>query len=165
MVVRAINRLLALLDGAAAAFIIVMMLSTTANVIGRYLFSFPIVGTVELNRTLLVFTAFLALGYTQLKKQHIQVGFLLRRLSPSRRILIDGFESLFALVVMGFISYVFCVEAYTATVQGEYEIGLIAFPMWPGRIALALGCVMLCVQYLVEVVGSFRFFLGRSQKP
>ena len=56
--------------------IALMMISTVADVTGRYLLNYPIPGTVELNRTLLVYTAFLTLAYAQLKKRHMRVGFV-----------------------------------------------------------------------------------------
>jgi TRAP-type C4-dicarboxylate transport system permease small subunit len=149
------------LGAVAVIFIVIMMVSITADVSGRYLFNSPILGTTELNRTLLVYVVCFALGYTELRKRHIRVEMVLSRLPLKAKTLVEGLELLLALVLIGFATYATSVIAYNATVQGEYETGIINFPMWPGRIALAVGCLMLCMQYVVGIVDSFRSFLSR----
>ncbi len=136
----------------AVIFIIAMMLSTIADVSGRYLFNSPIVGTVELNRTLLVYVVFLTLAYAQLKQKHIRVTMLLDRFPPMPRIVIDGLCLLLALVYVGFVTYGGSIVAYEMTLAGEHETGLINFPMWPGRIGLAFGLLILCTQYVIEII-------------
>lgn len=145
----------------AIASILLMMLSTVSSVTGRYLFNSPILGTVELNRTLLVFAVFFTLGYTQLRKQHIRVEMVLNRFPPMPRIVIDGLWLLMALVFMGLITYGSSIVAYKATLTGEYETGVINFPMWPGRIGLAIGCLALALQYLTEVIQTIRSSLRK----
>jgi len=159
MVVENINQAL---GAAAVIFILVMMVSITADVGGRYLFNTPILGTTELNRTLLVYAVCFALGYTEFRKRHIRVELVLNRL-PKARTLVEGLQLLLALVLMGFATYASSVIAYNATVQGEYETGIINFPMWPGRIALAVGCLMLCMQYVVGIIDSFRSSLTKVE--
>lgn len=158
IVVKYINQGLGAL---AIIFILLMIVSTVADVTGRYLFNSPIMGTVELNRTLLVFTVFFTLGYTQLKKQHIRVEMILDRFPPIPRIVIDGLWVLMAMVFMGLVTYGSSIVAYKATLTGEYETGIINFPMWPGRIGLALGCLALTLQYLTEVIQTIRSSLRK----
>jgi TRAP-type C4-dicarboxylate transport system permease small subunit len=136
--------------------VFVMMLSTVTDVTGRYVFNNPILGTIELNRTLLAYLVFLGLAYSQFKKQHIRVDLLLTRVAEKPRALIEGFQLLLALVLIGFITYGGSLVAYESTVRGEYTPGIIHFPLWPPRIALALGSLVLCFQYVRDIVASFR---------
>lgn len=135
-----------------------MMVAVTADVGGRHLFNSPIPGVTELARMLLVYTVCFALGYTELMKRHIRMELVLTRLSPKRRMLVEGLQLLLALVFIGFATYAASVVAHTSTLQGEYETGLIDFPMWPGRIALAIGCLMLSLQYVTGIINSFRSY-------
>ena len=158
MVAEYLNRVL---GGIAIVCIAAMMVSTVADVTGRYLFNNPILGTIELNRILLSVVAACTLTYCQSMKRHIRVEFLLYRLSSKPRQIVDGLELLLAMVVIGFIAYG-CIDlAYTATMQGEYEMGVINFPTWPGRLALAAGCLVLSIQLAVHTIESFRLALRK----
>ena len=53
------------------AALIVMVLVTFAHVLARYLLRKPLMGAVELTQFLLVVTAFLAIPYTEVRKQHV----------------------------------------------------------------------------------------------
>jgi len=66
------------------AALILMVLATFVNVISRYGFRKPLPGAVELTQFFLVVTAFLAIPYTEVRKQHVTfdevVGLFPRRL-------------------------------------------------------------------------------------
>ncbi len=155
-----VNRVVAfvsqMLGAAAILCVFIMIISTVADVSGRYLFNSPILGTVELNRTLLVFTVFFTLGLAQLRRRHIRVDAVLGKLPVKARVLADSFALLLALVFVGMVTYGSAVVAYDATIMGEYETGIINFPMWPGRVAIAIGMLILCIQYMVDVIAAFR---------
>jgi len=51
--------------------LILMVLVTFTNVIARYVMRKPLTGAVELTQFLLVVTAFLAIPYTEVRKQHV----------------------------------------------------------------------------------------------
>lgn len=140
----------------AIVFMILMMVSTVADVTGRWAFNSPINGSVELVRVLMVFAVFFTLGYAQLKKQHIRAELLVSRLSPAPKMLLDGFGLLLALGFAGLVSYGATKVAINSTLQFEYASGLINFPIWPARVALAVGCIGLALQYLAEFGGIFR---------
>ena len=151
-----IKRTIQVLGALAVIFIFIMMISTVADVMGRYLFNSPIIGTIELNRTALVYAVFFTIAYTQMVKQHIRVDILLSKMSTSKRLIFEGCGLVFALAVMGFVTYASSIMAYRQTLLGESETGIINFPMWPGRIAVAFGSLVLCVQYIVDIINSYK---------
>ena len=159
MIVEIIKRVNQWLATVAVVLIFVMMVSITADVCLRYFANKPILGVVELNRMLLVLVVFFTLGYAQVRKQHINVGLLLNLMSPKRRIIVETLELLLALVVVGFFTYGSILTAYKSTIEGEYEMGVASFPVWPGRIALAIGLLMLCMQYLADIISGLRSHL------
>jgi len=143
--------------------IIIMMVSITVDVALRFLAGSPIVGVVELNRTLLVIVVFFTLGYAQVRKQHINVAFLINKLSEKRKILILTLNTLLALVIMAMITYGSIAAAYVSTIEGEHEVGLLNYPVWPGRIALAIGLFTLCLQYVADIYNGFLSLLKKKR--
>ncbi len=53
------------------ASLILMVLVTFVNVISRYILKKPVMGAVEATQLLLVVTAFFAIPYTEVRKQHV----------------------------------------------------------------------------------------------
>lgn len=156
MIVTVVKRLQEVLGMVAIVFIILMMLTTVVDVSGRYLFNSPISGSLEFARSMLVIVVSFTLGYAQLRKQHIRAEILPHHLSPRLSMVVEGFALILALGFSGLVTYGTFMVAYKSIVQIEYESGLINFPLWPARIALAIGCLALTLQYLVDTVQVFR---------
>jgi TRAP-type C4-dicarboxylate transport system permease small subunit len=54
-----------------AVALIILVLTTFANVIGRYLLRMPLTGAVEISELFLVVTVFFGVAYTEVRKQHV----------------------------------------------------------------------------------------------
>src|SRR4030042_3765062 len=54
-----------------AAALIILVLTTFANVVGRYLLRMPLTGAVEISQLFLVVTVFFGVAYTEVRKQHV----------------------------------------------------------------------------------------------
>ncbi len=54
-----------------AAALIILVLTTFANVMGRYLLRMPLTGAVEISQLFLVVTVFFGVAYTEVRKQHV----------------------------------------------------------------------------------------------
>ena len=159
MIINAIKQVNQWLATVAVVLVFVMMLSITADVCLRFFANTPILGAVELNRMLLVLVIFFTLGYCQLRKQHINVELVLTLMPQRRKLLIETLEILLAFVVVGFFTYGSFLTACKSTVEREYAMGVVSFPIWPGRIAIAVGLFMLSMQYLADVITGFRSYL------
>ena len=145
----------------SVVIIFVMMISISADVAMRFLADSPIVGVVELNRTLLVVVVFFTVGYAQVRKQHINVLFLINKMSSRRQTLIMALNTTLALVIVALITYGAIKSAYISTAEGGYEVGLLNYPIWTGRIAMAMGLFVLCFQYVSDIAsGVVSYFKG-----
>lgn len=71
------------LEGVAGATLFALMLLTTADVVGRYFFNAPILGTVELTQQMLAAVVFLSMPVACWREEHISVD-LLDAVFPSR---------------------------------------------------------------------------------
>ena len=159
-IIEKINQWMATLS---VLIIFIMMVSITVDVGLRFLAGSPIIGVVELNRTLLVVVVFFTLGYAQIRKQHINVEFLINKLSEKRKTMVLILNTLLALVIAAMITYGSFSAAYVSTIEGEHEVGLLNYPVWPGRIALAVGLFMLCLQYVVDILKGFSSYLKKEE--
>jgi TRAP-type C4-dicarboxylate transport system permease small subunit len=150
------NRRMASVAGIA---ILLMMLAGAADVIATNLnligfASRPIPSTNEFMATMMVVAVFLGTSLAQQRRGHIQVTIgqvLSPRLGPwleALRHLLHGF---FYALIAGFGWSV----AWHATATGEFAAGLVDFPVWPARIALAFGASGMTLQCLVDAVGCF----------
>jgi TRAP-type transport system small permease protein len=71
-----------ILNYVAVAALALMMLLGTCDVLGRYLFSKPIVGTYEMTSVLMSVLTLLPMAYILLKENHIDMTLFTDRLSP-----------------------------------------------------------------------------------
>lgn len=85
------------LEGLAGTVLFALMLLTTGDVLGRFLFNMPIVGTVELTQLMLAGLVFLALPVVSWREGHIAVDLVdtifPRGLIWIRQLLVNGFSA------------------------------------------------------------------------
>jgi TRAP-type transport system small permease protein len=128
-----------------------MVIITMLDVFSRHLLNRAIPGVIELNEVLMVGIVFLGLGMAQKEKSHIRAELLVSRLSKGRRKLSDLLATICSLGFWGILLFQSAPRAWDAFLTGEYREGLIKFPLWPARGALALGLFILCLQLLVDL--------------
>ncbi len=124
-------RAVALLLGlAAAVFLLAMMLITTVDVAGRYLFTAPLPGAFELTQLLLAATVFAGLPLVTLREQHVSVTLLSGRLKGRAAELHAALTSALSAVVFGFIAWQLSVQAGRLASYGD-TTSLLRIPMAP----------------------------------
>lgn len=152
---RAIARLNRLLASLAGLCLLAMMLvggldvlATNLDALG--LQSRPLPSAREFVATMLVAAVFLAMALAQQRRAHIQVGF--GRLTGGRLALgLEALRHLAHALFYGLIAGFGWSVAVEATRSGEFAPGLINFPMWPARVALAVGATAMAVQCLADL--------------
>jgi len=128
-----------------------MIVITVLDVFSRHILGQAIAGVFELNEVLMVCIVFLGLGFAQKERSHIRAELFVSRLSPKWH---HGFE-LFSFS-LGFLFWTTlfiqsAAKAWDSFLIGEYKEGLIKFPLWPARWALAFGLFLLCLQLLKDI--------------
>jgi TRAP-type C4-dicarboxylate transport system permease small subunit len=137
----------------AAIGLFVMMMVTVIDVIGRYVFSHPILGAYELVGFLLAVAGPLALGYSQIKKGHIRVDFLFQRFSKRGQAILTSLAYLIGLAVFALITWklIDLVQYYLSLKKGN-ATDTLGIPIFPFVIVVAIGCGMLAVVLIYDLV-------------
>lgn len=136
----------------AAACILVIVALGTADTLLNALFKAPLPGVVEITETLLVAVIFLGVAYSLQTGRHVAVDVLTTRLPHRARMAAK-------LVSLGLTGLVFGLIAWRGTVSAadsvefmEIAPGLLPVPIWPAKIALALGAWMTLLECLRQLV-------------
>lgn len=133
-----------------------MTLIGAIDIIGTKFLNRPLPGTFEATEALMVVAVFLALAHTQARGQHIAVDLVVSRLGPAARRGLDLLAKLLTLGVFVLIAWRGWVLALTSFSIREYASGIVQFPVYPSKLALALGATLMVLQTAVDVARVLR---------
>jgi TRAP-type transport system small permease protein len=129
-----------------------LMALTTADVILRGVANSPIPGALEIAEVLLVATVFLGIAHTYVVRQHVEITALHDRMPPRVQTVLNWVQWAITSGALAWLSYATAKAAVNSVRSREFRIGLMEVPIWPARIAVAVGCVFL----LIVVVGRIQ---------
>lgn len=139
--------------------LLVLMLIIVADVFLRKAFNQPIPGTYELTEYMLIVVCFCSVAWTQVKKRHVAVDLVIKRLPQRVQTNVKGVAYL-----IGF--GLFCVATYTAFVRAKavasygLESLVLGVPRFPFQLIVGIGLGMLSLVLLVD----FLHFLAESRR-
>lgn len=148
-----------IIDGAGAfgvAGIVVITLALAADVFARSALNKPLPAIAELVELVIPISWALLLAGTQAAGGNVKIVFFTERLTPTAKAALETFISLVALGLFAAMTYQAGVVAWESVLSREYVWAEIEYPAYPTRIALCLGCFLLCLQLLKEAVQSAR---------
>jgi TRAP-type transport system small permease protein len=149
---------------AGSFLLIAMMLLVTADVMGRFFFSAPVQGTTELTEFIMVALLYLSLAHTQTLKGHINVDIFLSFFNRRTRLLFDLITYLLGLVLFALITWQGTLAAIKAWTFWETTFGVLPFPLFPAKVLVPLGSILLCLRYLLDIKDAITA-LGRKESP
>lgn len=132
---------------------LLMMLAGSIDIIGTNVFAQPLPAAFEFVATMMVVVVFFALSLAQARKAHIRVEVLYQRMPPFLQFTVDVIQYLLTAVFFGLIAYFGWKAAALGFSQGEYASGIVNFPIWPARFALAIGASLMALQCLIDLIG------------
>lgn len=135
--------------GAIALFI--MMMLTTVDVIGRYLFNTPITGAFEVTEFLVLILIFSFLCNAQSHKDHVSVDLLFQRFPKKIRHITNIFNHIACLGLTILIVWMSFMKALELKEFGEASPNLV-IPTYPFVFFLVVGCSVLGLEYLRDII-------------
>jgi len=153
---RVVKRITEVMVVISALMLAVMMLISTADVIGRYLFLCPIDGAWEMVSMAFVICGAMAIGYTQLVKGHIQINLVSDRLTPRGRAGLFIFSYFICLMGSALVTWQGWLRAWKymhKTVGGEtITLGI---TLWPFMLIFTIGFFWLAFILLIDIYDLF----------
>ena len=146
--------------------VLLMVLVSAGNAIIRKVFNMSSNAWLELQWYLFSAVFLLCAGYTLLRNEHVRIDVIAGRFSPRGQAWIDIFGTVFFLlpmtVMLAALSWPFFVRGFTMNEISGSAGGLV---LWPGRLLLPVGFVLLTLQGLSELVKRAAFLAGRAPDP
>jgi TRAP-type C4-dicarboxylate transport system permease small subunit len=148
-------RLVHLLLAAAALLAFSLSFLVVADVIGRSFFNKPVKGTPEIVSMSIVIITFLLAGYAVQSRSMIRTDVLVDSLGPRGRLLSSLLTGLLGAAFFGLIVWGSYEPALHAWSSGEFEgEGALRVPVWPARVVVLLGALLVAATYLSQALGD-----------
>lgn len=147
----------------AEALTLLLMLLVTAEIVGRQIFGSPIPGQMESAALSLVLILYLGLAYTQLERRHIRVEIIISRVGGKRRELLEALILSLSLIPSVMMLWATAERAKVSVLGREFVSGVISFPVWPGRCAVAFGFALLSLTLVLQICNHVVAAIGSGK--
>src|SRR3990172_5384981 len=134
------------------AALIVMVLVTFANVIARYVLRKPLMGAVEVTQLLLVVTAFLAIPYTEVRKQHVTFDEVVALFPRRARAMTIGIMYFLVGVYALVTSWQEALLAVSYMVPGIRVTDVLRIPIAPAMFIIAVGALLWGIELFLNAL-------------
>ena len=127
---------------------------TTIDVILRYFFNSPMLGSVELGEISMAILLFLCMGSTTRFKEHLSVEIFASRLDPNKQVILERIGYL-----MGFI--LFALIVWQGTKIGlkmwhrNETTAILDLPRYGFRLLLPIGAFLACLESILHFIKTF----------
>lgn len=135
----------------AATIILAMMLLTVSDVVGRFFFNKPIVGTIEIAEFMLVAIAFLSVSYVQFLRAHIIMDVATSWLPRRTQVGLDIFGHIVCLLIYSIITWKSAMLAHYSWFVHDFTFGAVELPTWPAMGIIPLGMGLLCLRLISDI--------------
>ena len=147
----AVEKIATFLNYGAMVAIALSILLTIADATLRYAFSSGIPGSYHLSEFLLVAIIALPLARCQIIHSHIRVDILIHRIHGRALHIIEFVSLVLAFSLFAIAVYTTGENAVIAFVKGDFERGIINYPLWPAKSFVPIGIGVFCLTLLVEI--------------
>jgi TRAP-type C4-dicarboxylate transport system permease small subunit len=132
-------------------FLTLMMLLTVSDVLLRYFFNHPILGSLELTEYMMVPVVYLGLAWCAVRRENIKVDIFIRRLKTRPRAILESITCFLSLIIMVLITWQSFKE--TGNMRESYRVSdILHIPAYPFFIVLSLGCLLLCFVLVINLI-------------
>ncbi|HEX2987788.1 MAG TPA: TRAP transporter small permease [Chloroflexota bacterium] len=134
-----------------AVALLIMMFWVVADVLLRFLFDRPLLGSYEIVEYMMVAFVFMSFAYAQFCKAHISVPVVVERLGPRARAVLDIITGIITLLVTAVM--VWGALKQTQDMWAAHMTSAVLFiPKWPFQLITGIGLLAFCVAKLVDVL-------------
>lgn len=143
--------------GMFGGFVLLAILGLmSAEVIFRYFFNKPILGTVEISAYLLVIFGYTGMAWTQSQKGHIIIELVTEKLSERTNHILRIISYILSLVVFALITWQTSIAFWKSFRMMEVRWGALPLPLWPVKALVAFGSLILCLQFVMDIYDELK---------
>lgn len=146
--------------------VLVAVVISAGNAVVRYSINMSSNAWLEIQWYLFSAVFLFCAGYTLQHNQHVRIDVITGRMSKRVQTWIDILGTLFFLLPMAitimWLSWPVFVDAYRS---GEVSANAGGLPVWPGRLMLPVGFLLLVLQGLSELIKRIAFLRGLIPDP
>jgi TRAP-type C4-dicarboxylate transport system permease small subunit len=137
------------------AILLAMMMMTVVDVIMRYFFRRPIIGSVEISVSLMVCIVFLGIGWCALNDGHISVDIITGKLSKRGRAFLNSFDNIVTFLLALIIAWRSFLEAVSVK-KMDVNSPLLGIPRYPFVFVTAFGFLLLFFAALILFIRNVK---------
>jgi TRAP-type C4-dicarboxylate transport system permease small subunit len=153
---KGLHRLIGGAEWTGVVGIVFITLALVADVLARSALNKPLPAIKELVELLLPLSWALLLASTQAAGGHVRVVFLIDRMGPKLRASTEMFMLVLSLILFAALTWQTGLVAWESFLRREYIMAGVEYPVYPTRIAVFFGCLLICLQHLYKIVLSAR---------
>lgn len=149
----------------ATSILIFMVFFVTTNVVLRYFFRAPIMGSVEWVRYMLVIVVFWGAAYVQLKKRQVRIDIIVSKFPKSAQAVIDSVTYILGILVAALISWQTALHSVGTFYTKEIPPGIHILPVWPVIGLASFGAGVLCLVLIRDLLHSWADIWKTTRQP
>lgn len=157
-------RIFALGEWFALISLVLLTICITADVVGRYIFHAPLHGAVEMGELLMVPMVYVAMANSQHLNLFVRVTMITERLPRRMRLGLDMAADCLGLAFWAFMLWASWDSAMLAWQYDDVTPGLVAIPLFPAKIAVPFGTLLLMIQLCFNIGDSMRGLCGGAHE-
>jgi TRAP-type C4-dicarboxylate transport system permease small subunit len=157
MVRKTIQRCTLYMSYIGMILLIPMMLLTSAEVVGRAVWSRPIPGSMELSSYMLAIFILLGIAYTHQVRGHVRVTMLISRLPAKWTIALDVITTLLSLFIIAVMTW----QGWVVGIEERTVSDMLRVPQFPFRLLVSLGGLLLFLELLLDLWDNLKKFARR----
>jgi TRAP-type C4-dicarboxylate transport system permease small subunit len=153
------------LNAIGSVWVAAITVLVCADILGRLLFRFPLVGVPEIVKVSIVAIVWLQIPHTLKTGGHLRSDVVLRFLSGRSRAVVDVFAYLLGALIFGLLVYSGWDTMIQAWEMGEFEGELpVRVPTYPLRSIVLLGAGLTALQFLLMAAEAMGRVVARSSE-
>lgn len=154
---RLVHALSRAIMGVAAVALMLMMIQTVVDVIGRNVFSKPIEGSLEVVSVYhMVAVVFLPLALVERRHEHISVDLIVNALPAILRRMFIVLSYIVCAIFAGVLAYQTGIDAIESYKIGEILMSSVYITVWPAKFMLPIGFGLMFLQFLLHAASAAR---------
>ncbi len=141
-----ITRITEAISKPASLLVFIMMLITSTEVIGRYVFNSPTTWAWPLNRQIFGVFILVAGAYTMSKREHIRIEILYDHFPPKLKMIARGIALASFVIFMGVLVWQGSWMGWNSLMMKEKLAGAFRMPLYPFKILIPIGALLFLLQ-------------------